>query len=207
MLPAVRAIADRMILDSANLKYIAAILPRGGLGRIVPGTGWTVRQVIGHVGDAEARHVAAMERLLAGATPFPADYDRDDANAASAQRDAKAPLKSLVARIDDAVSRSVPLYECVTASIAASRARGKDTLAVLLDRWSRHYVAHGIDLVDALPEIRFDPMLLNWLLFVDFEGEPDAAARQRKLWEDVRALPDEDDDEDLPDPEEDQDAF
>jgi len=188
MLPELRAAADRLLFDFGHLKYIAACLPKQGLDRTVPGSTWTVRQVIGHISADAMGKSEAVARFLDGQPPVPPGWDADNANALAAASSGRASLPSLVARLDAAWQATVDVYERIDPDTAARDFFGT-ALADVLTRWSRHTTVHGMELVDAIPELRFDPMLLNWLLGVDFDWAPDAAARQRKLWEDVRALP------------------
>jgi len=53
---------------------------------------------------------------------------------------------------------------------------------------SRHLVAHGLDFADTLPELRHDPMVLNWLLYADYSENAERTARQEKLLAEVRDL-------------------
>lgn len=49
-----------------------------------------------------------------------------------------------------------------------------------------HFEEHGLDLADAEPALRRDPMILNWLLYADFQGQPELLERQERLAADVR---------------------
>ncbi|MBI5948378.1 MAG: maleylpyruvate isomerase N-terminal domain-containing protein [Chloroflexi bacterium] len=202
MLPPLRAAADRLLFDFGHVKYIAANLPKKGMDRVVPGSEWTVRQVIGHLSADLLGQSEAVARFLAGQPPVPPGWDLQAANERAAATDAGASLRSLVARLDTAWLATNDVYERIDDTTAASDFRGSPLVDVL-SRWTRHTTAHGMDLIEALPELRYDPMLLNWILFADFDWNPEAAAKQRKLWDDVRALPDEDEPETEPDEEED----
>ena len=63
---------------------------------------------------------------------------------------------------------------------------------------SGHCVTHAIPLVDALPEVRTDPLVLNWLLDAQFHDEQ-SIEWQAKLLADAREYianhPDEEDDD------------
>jgi len=69
MIPAVRAVADRFILDTANVKYVAANLPAGSLERIVEETGWTIRQTLAHVAVSLENYANALKWLVEGVEP------------------------------------------------------------------------------------------------------------------------------------------
>ena len=61
-----------------------------------------------------------------------------------------------------------------------------------------HCLGHAFPLVDALPEVRMDALVLNWLLEAEVEGE-DREAWQAGLLAEAReyvaSLPDEEEDE------------
>lgn len=67
-----------------------------------------------------------------------------------------------------------------------------------LESGSRHLALHGLDIIVAAPEIQFDPLMLNWLLYADYTGAPAREAQQRDLLQALR--------ERYPDPEGDNDA-
>ncbi len=52
MTPEIRAIADRFIMDTANLKYLASGVSKDALERPVEVLGWTVRQATCESGGA-----------------------------------------------------------------------------------------------------------------------------------------------------------
>jgi hypothetical protein len=56
----------------------------------------------------------------------------------------------------------------------------------VLNVWSKHIAHHGMDLVDAVEEVRFDPMVLNWILYADFSADPSRLSRQQHLLAEVR---------------------
>ena len=50
-----------------------------------------------------------------------------------------------------------------------------------LEAGSRHLAMHGLDIIAAAPQIRFDPLVLNWLLYADYTGAPVREAQQQTL--------------------------
>jgi hypothetical protein len=196
MTPAARAVADRFILDTANVKYVAEYLPRGAGRRVVARTGWTVTQTIGHLALEMTDLAEAINELTAGAEQSPTGVDRAAVDAEHARISAKWSAKELIRRLDAglvAVTGALAkLDEVPQGSMVGGR-----TMDEALD--STHAAAHGLELSEALEEMRFDPMMLNWLLAADFSGKPQLFDRQRKLFEEARAYfraLGEDDDED-----------
>ena len=60
-----RAVADRVWYDTANLELILDLLPPDGLDRVSAASGWTVRRTLAHLAavsasQAEAIRVVAM---------------------------------------------------------------------------------------------------------------------------------------------------
>ena len=42
------------------------------------------------------------------------------------------------------------------------------------------------DIIDALPKLKRDAMVLNWVLYADFAAQPGPLERQKKLANEVR---------------------
>lgn len=184
MTPELRAILDRFIIDSANVKYIATTLPKGGLEAEVPGLTWSVRQLIAHVTASLERH-AALARQFAEDGSHPADFDPEAFNAASAGAAKRTPLPALLGRIDLAIASLFETFEGLPDD-AADRPYAHLRFADALQAWSLHCIEHGMDLVDALPHTHEDAMVLNWILYADFDDDPPRLARQQRLLEEVR---------------------
>lgn len=187
MTPEIRAAADRFILDTANVKYIATNLPPGGLEREVEGFGWSVRQLLAHVATNYERYAARLGGVVAG-EPLSRDWDRatsDRLNNQAARRAKRTPSRQIVRQLDEALIRLVGLLAGLPPGAADADFGGRSLVERVTD-WSKHCAEHGIDFIDALPELRFDPLMLNWLLYVDYTGDVEREARQRRLLEDVR---------------------
>lgn len=182
MTPASRAAADRFILDTANVKYIAEYLPKGSVHRVVVTTGWTVGQTIGHLALEMTDLAAAIEALVAGGEEGGVDIAHTDAE--HAKISAKWGAKELVRRLDAglvAVTGALAKFDPAQSGPSVGGRPVED----ILD--STHAAAHGLELAEALEEMRFDPMMLNWLLYADFSGKLELFDRQQKLFEDARA--------------------
>lgn len=184
MTPEIRAIADRFILDTANVKYLATVLPKGALARPTPAGDWTVRQVIGHIVAGLERHVEFSRLFLADGT-FPDSFDPQEFNALSAAATRKTTLPVLLARLDAATGDMLSLLGTMPEDSASSQF-GPVRLGDAFGIWSRHIAHHGMDLVDAVEELRVDPMVLNWILHADFAADPERLPRQQHLLAEVR---------------------
>lgn len=184
MTPEIRAIADRFIMDTANLKYLASGVSKDALERPVEVLGWTVRQAIGHLVVWQEAYVDVLPVLLRGDELDP-NFDINDFNAEGAEQTRQTPLPELIGRLDLALVRLIALLEQLPAGLEEAPA-GPARFIDLLRGWSLHLAEHGIDLVDALPELRFDPMILNWVLYVDYSDDSRRLGRQQALLADVR---------------------
>ncbi|MEO9254155.1 MAG: DinB family protein [Tepidiformaceae bacterium] len=195
MTPEVRAIADRFILDTANVKYLAANLPEGALDRRVEGLDWSVRQAFGHFVVWLEGYVEALPAMIRNELPA-GEFDVASFNSNGAEQTANTPIPEMVARLDTALSQLLKLLTQMPKA-AGDQPLGSGTLTDLLRHWSLHMSEHSIDLVDTLPELRFDPMILNWVLYVDYSNDPRRFERQEALMADVREhYVDDDEDED-----------
>lgn len=171
MEPRLRAIADRYILDVANLRFMAASLSDEALARRVVDSEWTVAEVVVHLTDATEVQANCIEQARAG-VPIEAGYRSPGPG------DPGPEVQATLDRLGTARDR------VIGALAAIPPIDDKDVAA--LDRWSCHYARHAIDLAEALPEVRMEPMVLNWLLHADFRDEPPAFRRQQALLAEVR---------------------
>jgi uncharacterized damage-inducible protein DinB len=187
MIPSVRAVADRFIFDTANVKYIAANLPPAGLDRVVASTGWTVRQTIGHLARAQQAYATAIDGFVRGIQPDMATLDPDQANARNVAETSATALDDLVALLEASLVQLVDACARINDDLARSTFVRWPLLDVL-SASSRHSVVHGLDFADALPELRHDSMVLNWLLYADYSGNAERTERQAKLLVEVREV-------------------
>lgn len=193
--PAARAIADRLMFDTGNLKYLAAVLPSGALERTALAAGWTVRQMLAHLADAQDGYAEILEGLRKGVAPGPARFDPTLHNAGVAVRNQSTRLPVIIEQFDSSLCRLVA--ELMLVDEAASRLRiGLYELPDVLRAWSNHAAGHGMEMLDALPELRDDHMLLNWLLYEDFSEDPVHLESQQRLLQEIRDRYGSDDEED-----------
>lgn len=132
--------------------------------------GMVRRQVLAHLASKTASDGRAIESLVAG-----------EGLQAGGREPSAAPAETL----DSILARLRAARDIVVAALSKVPSVGDDE-ATTLDQWSRHYARHGIDLSEALPELRMEPMVLNWLLYADFRDEPVAFRRQQALLAEVR---------------------
>lgn len=185
MIPEVRAAADRFILETANVKSVATKLPAGGLERQVVGEQRTVRQLLAHLASATDAAAEAVRRVIRGEAMLPPGFTPDEFNRQAAEAAASIPLPEVIGRLDGSRDRMLEALGAVPDALFGELA-GRHTLLELVTDWSLHYVRHALDLADTLPELRFDPMVLDCLLYADFGDSPERAVRQAVLMAEVR---------------------
>jgi hypothetical protein len=194
MTPELRAIIDRFMYEQATVTYIVMSLPPGGVERVMEGPGWTVRQLIAHFAGTQEGYAAATERWLAGQPALPDDFDTGRINAMTATANIETPLADLLARLRRSLRALFAAFHQVPDGDLEAPFAGHTAIETFRS-WGRHYRDHAFDLLDAAPELRFEPLVLNWILYAEFTDEG-AQARQRALVEEVRehyaAMPDED---------------
>lgn len=184
MTPELRAILDRFMVDWANVKYIATTLPKGGLEAEVPGLEWNVRQLFAHVAASLERYAELAEGFAKDGS-HPVGFDPEAFNAETAEAAKRTPLPAILGRADRAING---LFETFAAlpDDAGDRPYANLRFGDELHAWSLHCIEHGMDLADALPHTHDDPMVLNWILYADFDDDPARLARQQRLLEEVR---------------------
>ena len=181
--------------DTGNLKLFAAQLPQGALERPVPALGWTVRQVFAHLAAGQIACAASLERLATGSATLTAeDFDQPRNSADRAVSADARPLPTILEDFDSSLRRLVAQLNLLTGEALEAGVEDVTVLAVL-HGWSDHAAGHAIQLLEAVPELRGDPMLLNWLLYQDFSREPAQFTLQQTLFEEVRERHAHEDDE------------
>jgi hypothetical protein len=185
MLPAVRALADRFIYDSATVKYIATSAPGDALERLTPGSGWSVRQLLAHLALTQQRYADNTRQWLHDPSQLPPSADPTERNVHIAAENEATPLSDIVATLDASTRALVAACGSIDDAQISVPYRSTPFLEVLTG-WSRHHGAHAVDLVSALPEFETDPMVLNWALFFDYSARPEWAAWQANLIREVR---------------------
>lgn len=170
MTPEVRAIADRFIYEQATVKHIAALAPDGSLDRPVKGYDWTVRQVLAHLAKSLNDYAAMVRAWLNGDFPIPPGWNPHDVNATTAARYKDAPLPEIVALFGTGLNELVDALAAIPDERSGENF-GPRPLLQTFEVFSGHCLEHAIPLVDALPEVRMDPLVLNWLLDASFPTE------------------------------------
>lgn len=183
MTPATRAAADRFILDTANVRYVAEYLRKEELQCVVETTGMTVGQTIGHIALDMSDLATAIEELIAGGELASHDAGCAARSAAHSRLSARWGSKALLRRLDAGlVALTAALAKLDSTPVGEASAGWPMAHAFN----ATHVPAHGLELSEALEDLRFDPMMLNWLLYADFSAEPELFDRQRKLFEEAR---------------------
>jgi hypothetical protein len=188
MLPGLRAAADRVLFDVANLKYAVDVLD-GELDARCPATGWTVRQTLAHLPDWLAFHASAVERWLANEPLVPEGWEIDAQNAEMVDRHTGTTGAAIVLDLQAARDRLIRVYERVTVARAAEpipTARGETTVVALAEGATRHTIGHVLDLLEASPRLRSDLFLLNWALWDVVLTDADWMARRQHIVDDVQ---------------------
>lgn len=195
MTPELRAIIDRLMFDQATTLHIVTSLPDGGTARMIEGTGGTVAQLVAHFAGSQEACAAALGRWLAGEPAEPPRFscttaDDEAATLTDAEARLRVSLRALFAAFHEIPDERL------------GEPFGEATAIDTFHAWERHYLDHALDLVDAAPEVRLDPLVLNWVLHAGFSDER-SRMRQRALLEELRAYyaslddeGDEDEDED-----------
>ena len=184
--PEARAIADRFMFDTGNLKLLASLLPLGAPDRQVPSLGWTVRQVLAHLAAAQQGYADCLEALPSSLPLSAAAFDEPRLAAARAVEGEPPALPAILDEFDSSLRRLVARLDVLGEEALSCRV-GPDTVLDILCGWSEHAAGHAIEEIEALPELRADPMLLNWLLYQDFSDQPTQFALQQSLLAEVRA--------------------
>jgi hypothetical protein len=166
------------------LAYLAAEMRPKEHERHCRATGLTARQTFGHIVQWLEQEVDTLARYLDGEPVFDAPLDEHVINAGFAERSRETPLAELLTRYRQAYQRMLGLYERVTPELAAETVEGK-TVGELALQWTAHFQHHAVDFAEALPRLRFDPLLLDWALN-PISPDPAESARQLKLLEAAR---------------------
>jgi hypothetical protein len=185
MIPELRAAADRLMHTGGYLAYLAAEMRPKERERHCRATGLTVRQTFGHIVQWLEQEADTLDRYLGGEPVFDAPFDEHVINAGFAERSRETPLAELLARYNRGCGRMCAVYERVTPEMAAASV-GDKTVGDLALQWTAHFQHHAVDFAEALPRLRFDPLLLDWALSPISADEAESA-RQLKLIEAARA--------------------
>lgn len=199
--PQLRAAADKLIFDLANVKVVATALPKGALDRRVEATGRTLRETFAEIAARQYAQAEGTASYFAGRQLDAAGLEDEPAYQRERKRLGHKPaLKDVFSSLEQSRDRLIRAYEAA--------APPDEALSAELRRQAHHIEPHAIDFAEAAPEIRLEPMLLTWALEADFGDDAALSARQLRLYEAVRAEldamhGDEDGDEDGGDEEQD----
>ncbi|MEO6397985.1 MAG: DinB family protein [Tepidiformaceae bacterium] len=183
--PEARAVADRFMFDTGNLKLLASLLPIDALARQVSALGWTVQGAFAHLAAAQAGYAGCLEALPSSLPLSAAAFDEPRLAADRAVQGELPALPAILDEFDSSLRRLVARLDVLGEEALACRV-GAFTVLDNLRAWSAHAAAHAIEMLEALPELRADPMLLNWLLYQDFSDQPTQFALQQTLLTEVR---------------------
>lgn len=185
LIPELRAAADRLMHTEAYLRHIAAELRPNEHERHCKATGLSVRQTCGHLAQWLEQEAATAERFIAGEPVFEEPFDEDALNREFSAKLGDTSTAALVGRFGAAREQMLGLYSRVTPEMAAAPV-GDTTFGLLLLQWTAHPQRHALDFAEALPRLRFDPLLLDWALAAELR-ERSELERQLKLAEAARA--------------------
>lgn len=186
MLPATRAAADKLIFDCANIAYIASLFDRKALERPVERLGWSVRQVFGHIALQLDWAADAVPKLLAADPNERGAVDWDALNAEFARKAEGMSLVEILETMARGRDRLIAQLLALSEADLNRKVLGETTLVDIIESWLPHMEEHALDLLDAEPALRRDPMVLGWILYADFPGRPDLNERVDQLYEEVR---------------------
>lgn len=169
MTPELRAIADRFIYEQATLKLIVALAPPDAPDRPVPGYEWTVRQLMAHLAESLHSYQAVIKKWLAGKGALD-DWNPERLNAATAARHAASSPVEIVALFGSGLVGLIATLEAMPDE-RLSEPLGPGKAIETVKTFGEHFLSHAISLVNAVPEVRMDPLVLNWLLYAGFNDE------------------------------------
>lgn len=179
MMPELRALADRFIYEQATIKHIIASIPDEALARKCEGFDGTVGELLGHLGWSLGDHAEVVRAWLADeALPASIDPDRDEGQDNTRFTNATRPELSR-----DLGIGLINLFAVLSAipDERLDEQLGEQHALESLGFLSEHCMYHAIALIDACPEVRMDPLVLNWLLHEDFADGPELQWQQALL--------------------------
>lgn len=117
-------------------------------------TGWTVRDVLGHLADSERGILGQVQRLIAGEVTVPEDFDLDRWNQSAVRKRAEVEVDQLLQDIENAYQDALTFLEDLedqTLDLRGRHARG-DTLSAegFFRRMANHRARHATDIRESL---------------------------------------------------------
>jgi hypothetical protein len=179
MSPELHAAADAFVYDVAMVLHVTDLLGEPGLALRNEGTGWTMRQTVGHLAANYEKYAAAFERRIAGERAIPPpDPSRSNEAIAEAERDT--PTAELAGRLLDARRRILAALAAFSPGQESSAlSEGSRSLVQVTTIWSRHGADHAVDFLEAAPQLAEERLVLNWV-FHPAPGEPPDLDRRRQ---------------------------
>jgi hypothetical protein len=184
MHPEIRAIADRFIYEQATLKHITAQAPEEALRREVLGYGWSVGQLLAHLAVSLETYRGVVERWLAREDALKG-FDPPSTNAHTAEEHREVSRAKLRELFGAGLVGLVETLSRVPDERLGETVGPGTIVEVLRGPFGNHALSHAIALIDALPEVRLDPLVFNWISRADFESSAEREW-QLKLLADVR---------------------
>lgn len=187
MHPVVRAIADRLIWEGAVLELFAGLLPESADGRPAGDGEWTVRQLFAHMAIKERLHADNLERYLRGEVPRPPGFQVDAWNAETVAAARDMSFEDILSVLESERARLFAMFATLGEDdLEREFIPGRPLLAAIT-AWSGHYVEHGFDLIEAVPELNLEPIVVTWLARAELPPDSPLANRQQALVTVIRA--------------------
>lgn len=118
------------------------------------GEGWTVRELVAHLGEAEGGLLVQAKRVAEGERPLPPDFDIDRWNRSAVRKRKDAPLEEHLSSIEKAHGEALAFLEEIEESKLDNEGvrPGPERITVegLLRRMVNHRAQHVEDMLRAL---------------------------------------------------------
>ncbi|MBI2765359.1 MAG: hypothetical protein HYX53_05520 [Chloroflexi bacterium] len=186
MLPELRAAADKLIFDTANIQHVVKHLPRKAADRTVEATGLTLRETFALISARQEWYARSVDQHLRGKHLAAGDGAGEQEYLLKKRRQyEKPPLKDALRALSDARDRLIAAFERAGDDAASDDPGSIWSPAALLAQ-AHHMEPHALDIAETVPELRGDPLLLNWAFNPDYRDRPDLHERQQRLFAIVR---------------------
>lgn len=180
MSPLGDALCDRFIIEVAYVRFLSAMIPDLGLERIVPATGWTVRQTFNHIERSLHAYPEMFMRLLNGEAERPDGFDPEAENAAQVAATGATPIDEIIAGLGSQRRRFLGVIESHDSELLMPLP-GDRTVAEVVAGWAHHSARHCLEMVESLPELHTDSLVLTWLLGSDLGTDPTTLEQKERL--------------------------
>ena len=180
-----RAILDRFIYEHAGVRHLLFAAPPEADARVLPGTGWTTVQLVAHFASAQERYAAVTSRWLSDVGAISADeLDPDESSARAEVGPAETARAAVLERYAASLRGLFDAFQQIRPG-QLEEAIGPASARQVLSRWSEHQLLHIFPFVQALPETRYDPVIVNWLARTPVPNDV-VRAQQQEYIADVR---------------------